>query len=304
MVDVSERFGQTMGHRMNSPPVKASGKLDVKQRNALVSLLADDDVAVYRTVRQKIISYGPISAQWLQEHALSYDPVLRRRAVEIIRHFSRLDADTQFLAFCLNQGEDFDLEHGVLLLAQTQYPEINMEGYSAVLDDMAGDLKERLDMGGEPEQVLGIVGEYLYAEQKFLGDETNLHDPENSYLNRVVDRRKGNPISLSVVYLLVARRLRLPVVGIGLPGHFVCRYQSSRHELYIDPFRKGRLLSKSDCVKEVFKLRHRFDESCLAPVSARRILLRICANLHQIYTHLKSPAQADRLQRYLVALAK
>lgn len=94
------------------------------------------------------------------------------------------------------------------------------------------------------------------------------------------------------------------MVGIGLPGHFVCRYQSSRHEIYIDPFRKGRLLAKADCVKYVATLRHPFDESCLAPVSARRLLLKICVNLHQIYTHLKSPAQSERLQRYLVALAK
>jgi regulator of sirC expression with transglutaminase-like and TPR domain len=289
---------------MNSPPVKTSGKLDEKQRNALVSLLADEDLAVYRTVRQKIVSYGPIAAQWLQPHALSNDPVLRRRAVEIIQHFSRLDADTQFLAFCLNQGEDFDLEQGVLLLAQTQYPAINLEGYSAMLDDVAGELRERLDLSGDPEQVLAIVGEYLFTELKFLGDETNAPDPDNSYLNRVLDRRKGNSISLSVVYLLVARRLRLPVVGIALPEHFVCRYQSSRYEIYIDPVRRGRLLSKSDCVKYVVQFRHRFDESCLAPMSARRILLRICARLHQIYTHLKSPGQAERLQRYLVALAK
>ena len=128
-------------------------------------------------------------------------------------------------------------------------------------------------------QILGVIADYLFTEQKFAGDETNFHDPENSYLNRVLDRRKGNHISLSVVYLLLARRLRLPVAGIGLPGYFVCRYQSSRHEIYIDPFRKGRLLAKADCVKYVVQLQHRFDEGCLAPVSARRILLRICANL-------------------------
>jgi regulator of sirC expression with transglutaminase-like and TPR domain len=289
---------------MSLPSAKSSGKLDEKQRKALVSLLADEDAAVYRTVRQKILSYGPIAAQWVREHALSNDPVLRRRAQEIIHHFSRMNADTELLAFCLNQGEDFDLEQGVLLLARTQYPLINIEAYSALLDDLAGELRERLDLSGEPEQILSVMGEYLFTEQKFLGDETNYFDPDNSYLNRVLDRRKGNKISLSVVYLLLARRLRLPVVGIGLPDHFVCRYQSSRYEIYIDPFRRGRLLAKSDCVKYVVQLRHRFDESCLAPVSARRILLRLCAHLHQIYTHLKSPAQSERLQRYLVALAK
>jgi regulator of sirC expression with transglutaminase-like and TPR domain len=289
---------------MSSPTAKPAEKLDEGQRKALITLLADDDLAVYQTVRQKILSYGPVAAQWVREHTLSNDPVLRRRAQEIAHHFSRISADTDLLAFCLNQGEDFDLEQGVLLLARTQYPAINIEAHAALLDNMAGELRDRLDLSGEPEHILGTIGDYFFTELKFTGDETNFYDPDNSYINRVLDRRRGNPISLSVVYLLVARRLKLPVAGIGLPGHFVCRFQSSRHEIYIDPFRRGRLLTKSDCVKYVMQLRHRFDESCLAPVSARRILLRICANLHQIYTHLKSPDQSERLQRYLVALAK
>lgn len=289
---------------MSPPPPKTSSKLDEKQRKALVSLLADDDPAVHRTVRQKLLSCGPIAAQWVREYSLSNDPVMRRHALDIIEFFSRQDADTQMLSFCLNQGEDFDLEQGTLLLARTQYPGINIEAYSALIDRLAGELRERLDLSGDPVRIVSAMADYLFVELKFAGDETNLHDPENSYLNRVLDRRKGNHITLSVVYLLMARRLRLPVSGIGLPGYFVCRYQSSRGEIFIDPFRKGRVLAKADCVKYVVQQQHRFDDGCLAPVSARRILLRICANLHQIYTHLKSPAQSERLQRYLVALAK
>jgi regulator of sirC expression with transglutaminase-like and TPR domain len=291
---------------MNLPPATLHGKLDEKQRRALISLLADDDQNVYRTVRQKIISCGPACRPWLREHALSNDPVLRRRSLEIINHFDRQAADTQLLAFCLNQGEDFDLEQSVLLLSRTQYPEINPEAYSALLDDFAGELRDRLDLNGDPVQILKITNEYLFRELKFTGDEHNFYDPDNSYLNRVMDRRTGNSISLSLVYLLVARRLRLPMTGIGLPGHhfFLCRYQSSRAEIYVDAFRGGRFLTKADCVKHVVQLRQRFDESCLVPVSSRRILLRICAHLHQIYTQQKSAAQADRIQRYIVALAK
>jgi len=289
---------------MSSPPTKSLGKLDEKQRKALVSLLSDDDPVVHQTVRQKIVSYGPIASTWVSEHALSNDPILRRHAQEIMQFFARQDADTQLLAFCLNQGEDFDLEQGVLLLARTQYPKINIEAYGALLDGMAGELRERIDLSGDPGQILATMANYLFGEEKFVGDEVNFNDPQNSYINCVLDRRKGNHISLSVVYLLLARRLRLPVAGIGLPGHFVCRYQSSRYEIYIDPFRKGILLTKADCVKYVVQLRHRFDESCLAPLSSRRILLRICATLDQIYTHLRSPAQCERLRRYLVALAK
>jgi regulator of sirC expression with transglutaminase-like and TPR domain len=288
---------------MHSPPTSI-GKLDEKQRRALISLLADDDQNVYRTVREKIISYGPATAPWLREYTLSNDPVLRRRAHEIVSHFDRQAADTQLLAFCLNQGEDFDLEQSVLLLSRTQYPDINTEAYSALLDEYAGDLRDRLDLNGDPSQILKVINDYLFRELKFTGDEHNFYDPDNSYFNRVMDRRTGNPISLSLVYLLLARRLHLPMAGIGLPGHFLCRYQSSRAEVYVDAFRGGRLQTKADCVKHVVQLRQRFDESCLAPVSSRRILLRICANLHQIYTQRKSAEQVERLQRYLVALAK
>jgi regulator of sirC expression with transglutaminase-like and TPR domain len=289
---------------MNLQPATTSGTLDEKQRRALVSLLADDDPNVYRTVRQKIISYGPASVPWLHEHTLSNDPVLRRRAHEIVSHFARQTADTQLLAFCLNQGEDFDLEQSALLLSRTQYPDINPEAYSALLDDFAGELRDRLDLNGDPSMILRIISDYLFRELKFSGDEHNFYDPDNSYFNRVMDRRLGNPISLSLVYLLLARRLRLPMAGIGLPGHFLCRYQSTRTEVFVDAFRGGCLLTKADCIKRVLQLRQRFDESCLAPVSSRRILLRICANLHQIYTQRKSADQVERLQRYLIALAK
>jgi regulator of sirC expression with transglutaminase-like and TPR domain len=145
----------------------------------------------------------------------------------------------------------------------------------------------------------------LFRDKKFAGDEKNFYDPANSYFNRVLDRRLGNHVSLCILYLLIGRRLRLPMVGIGLPGNFfLCRLQTSRAEIYIDAFHGGRLLSKADCIKYVVQLRQRFDESSLAPVSSRRILLRICADLHQIYTQRKIPAQMERLQRYLWALAK
>jgi hypothetical protein len=154
---------------MSSPTAKSSGKLDEKQVRALVSLLADEDPAVYQTVRQKIVSYGPVAAQWVGEHRLSNDPVLRRHALEIIQYFSRQEADTQMLAFCLNQGEDFDLEQGTLLLARTQYPEINLEAYSALLDHLAGELRDRLDLSGDPVQILSVMADYLFAEKGFTG---------------------------------------------------------------------------------------------------------------------------------------
>ena len=279
-------------------------RLSPSQRTALLSLLSDDDPVIYRTVREKILSFGPEAVDWLRPHTLSREPALRRRAQEIVLHFERQAADNQFLSFCLKNGEEFDLERGAWLLARTQYPEINIEAYEALVDSFASGLRERLDFGAEAKQLLSRINEYLFKELGFTGNEENYYDSENSYLNRVVDRRTGNPINLCLLYILLARRLQLPITGIGLPGHFICRYQSSAAEFYIDVFQRGTFLTKADCVQYLLRGNHSVREQYLTPVSPRRILLRICSNLHQIYEQLDSPEEATRVQRYVVALAK
>jgi len=274
------------------------------QKTALVKLLADEDTTVYHLVRGKILSYGPQVSSWLRPHTLSSEPVLRRRAQEIIQHLSRHEADTQFVGFCLSHGDDLDLEQGAWLLARTQYPDINISAYQALLDSFAADLREKLAGEERTISLLAIVNEYLFSELGFAGNQENYYDPENSYLNRVIDRRSGNPISLSTVFWLLARRLKLPVVGIGMPGHFLCRYQSSTDAIYIDPFNRGKILTRADCVKYLQQTSHGFQESFLAPVSMGGTLLRTCTNLHKIYSQLDLKDEAGRFQRYLVALSK
>jgi regulator of sirC expression with transglutaminase-like and TPR domain len=276
-----------------------------RQQTALLTLLADEDPAIYHAVRDEILSQGPAARAWLQPHRLSSDPVLRRRTQELVRHFDRQSADEAFLAFCLRTGEDFSLEEAAWLLARTVYPEINVEAYQALLDSFAGELRERVS--GElkkPRHMLEIVSEYLFTELAFVGNERDYYDPENSYLNRVLDRRTGNPINLSLFYLLIMQRLKLPVVGIGLPGHFLCRYQSSVEEHYIDPFHHGQRLTKADCVHRLVRGNHDLNEEYLSPVSSRRLFARICRNLHQTYLQMEAMEEATRLQRYLIALEK
>ena len=279
-------------------------EISQNQRIALVSLLADEDPAIYRTVREKILSCGPPAAEWLRPHTISNDPALRRRACQIVLHFDRQAADDHFLAFCLRHGEEFDLEQAAWLFARTQYPLINVEAYKAVLDGYANELRGQLDSTAEPQNILTIVNQYLFGELGFAGNEENYYDAENSYLNRVMDQRTGNPINLCLMYILLARRLRLPVAGIGLPGHFICRYQSSAAEIYFDPFNRGRILTKADCVQYLINANCSLQDDYLTPVSSRRLLLRICSNLHQVYQRLELAAETMRLQRYLVVLAR
>jgi regulator of sirC expression with transglutaminase-like and TPR domain len=282
----------------------SASELSQSQRNALLSLLGDEDPAVYATVRAKILSCGPPAAEWLRPHTVSNDAALRRHAQQIVLHFDRQAADDHFLAFCLRHGEEFDLEQSTWLFAQTRYPRINLEAYQALLDGYANELRGRLVSTSEPRQVLTTINHYLFDEIGFAGNEANYYDPDNSYLNRVIDNRTGNPINLSLLYILVARRLRLPITGIGLPGHFICRYQSTAEEIFIDPFNRGKLLTKAECVQYLTNANCSRRDEYLAPVTARRFLLRICNNLHQVYQRLELAIEAMRMQRYLVALAR
>jgi regulator of sirC expression with transglutaminase-like and TPR domain len=290
---------------MNSSATIFSSKLPSEgERMALVSLLADDDPAIYEAVQKKILSCGSEAEEWLRPHVLSTDPVLRRRSREILRHFARQNADTRFLAFCLKHGEEFDLEEGAWLLAQTEHPDINVEAYQALLDSYAAELRERIDFQAGGRRILAAINEYLFKELGFAGNEENYYDPDNSCLNRIIDRRTGNPIGLCLFYLVLARRLRLPMAGIALPGHFICRYQSSSDEIYLDAFNRGKLQTKAHCVQYLLLGSHGLREEFLSPVSARRMLMRLCSNLHQIFRQLERAEEATRLQRYLIALAR
>lgn len=275
-----------------------------RRRAALLNLLGDENTQVYQAVREQILAEGNAAGEWLRPHTLSDDPLLRKRVQEILRHVDKQTGDNRFLTFCLNHGEEFDMETAAWLLARTQFPEINVEAYQALLDGYANSLRERIDRHGRANALLGKINDYLFGELSFKGNEQNYYEPDNSYLNRVLDRRTGNPITLCLFYMLLARRLRLPVTGIGLPGHFICRHQSASGEIFIDVFNHGRLLTKADCVHYLVRGNYDLREEYLAPVSPRRIFLRICSNLHQIYLELGLKDDATRLQRYLVALAR
>ncbi len=290
---------------MAAPSTSAApGGLTDALKSALLTLLADEDPAVSRAARARILSEGLEAQTWLRPHLRSNEPVLRRRVAEILDTLERQRADTEFLAFSLRHGEECDLETGAWLLARTQYPDINVAGYQAWLDSIAADIRERLGDTGPSLRSLAVLNDHLFNELGFRGNEREFYDPQNSYLNRVLDRRTGNPISLSILYWLLGRRLRLPVVGVALPRHFVCRFQTSTDTVFIDVFRRGKLLTRADCIRFLQQIGQGFQESYLAPATAGRTLLRLCSNLHQIYHELHRREDEARFQRYVVALAR
>lgn len=277
---------------------------DPKIWPALINLLGDDSEEIVRTIRDKILSYGPAGRPRLEAESLNNDPLIRRRVRGLLKHLHRAEADERFTTFCKHHGEEFDLEQGIWLISQTRDPEINVEAYRALLDEWAGRLREVLRPYRKGESQLAVMNEFLFRDLGFRGNEQNYNDPANSYFNRVIDRRTGNPLSLCLLFMLLGRRLEMPIAGIGFPGHFLCRYQTSQEEHYIDAFNQGKLLSKAQCMQYLSHNGLKVREGYLAPISARRVLLRICANLHQVYLQNSEDDEAARVQRYLLVLAR
>lgn len=278
--------------------------LSVSQRQALLTLLADEDAHVGEAARLRLVQDGPGLIPWLRPHSLSNDPLLRRRVRQILVHFEAEAADVQMKAFCQRAAEDLDLEEGMIRLAQTRYPELNPEAYRAVLDQWAARVSDWLpDERGNDDGILAAIQVVLFEEVGLRGNQDQYYDPDNSYLNRVIDRRTGTPISLCSVILLTCRRLGLPVSGIGLPNHFICRYQSPRRQVYVDAFHGGRLLDRSDCVALVQQMGRPFEEGFLQPVSARRMLQRMCVNLERACESVERPGEMARVRRYQDLLA-
>jgi regulator of sirC expression with transglutaminase-like and TPR domain len=165
-------------------------------------------------------------------------------------------------------------------------------------------LHTRVDLTAEPRELLAQINAWVFGELGFRGDRENYFAPRNNYLNEILDRRLGNPIGLSLVYLLLTQRLQLPIVGIGFPGHFLCRYQTATESVYIDVFDHGRLLSKADCIQHLLHSAFGLHDQFLSPASPRRMVLRLCGNLHQSYLHLQQQENALRVHGYLLALQR
>jgi len=282
----------------------AKPDLSDAQRAALVRLLADEDPQVFRRIFDTLLAQGPSARTWLEPHRLSDDARIRRRVTGVIDRLDRLDADRAFLAFCLTHGEDLDLEEGSLLLSRTAHAGVNPSGYQAMLDAFAAGARERMVGTDSPQSILVTLNRYIFGSLGFRGNSEDYYDPQNNYLTCSLDLRTGNPITLSCVYLLICRRLKLPVVGVGLPGHFVCRYQTAACEIYVDPFNGGRLLTRADCIQHLTRCNFSPRDEHLSPVTPRRILMRTLNNLLQIHQQRGEPEEAGRIRGYLLALAR
>jgi regulator of sirC expression with transglutaminase-like and TPR domain len=207
--------------------------------------------------------------------------------------------DSQLLRDLLGRKPaPIDLDRAALEIARLEYPDLDAGHAIAALDHYANAIADRAHDLSDGERFVETANEYLFQELGLLGNYDDYYNPDNSYLNRVIELKLGIPISLSVIYIEVARRLAKPVSGIGLPGHFLIRYDDGDYATYIDPFHRGALLDTEGCCRlaQVESL----DPEFLAPVDKRSIAMRMLNNLRQIYFSRRDSTRALRLLDLLI----
>jgi regulator of sirC expression with transglutaminase-like and TPR domain len=207
------------------------------------------------------------------------------------------------------------LAEAALVIARIEYPHLEAEPYLARLDAMGEAARERIDRhvdetgDGSTLSRIKAFNAYLFEDQCFVGNRERYEDPRNSCLNEVLERRTGIPITLSLVYMEVARRAGLNIEGVNFPGHFLVRCPELKRggasQLIIDPFHGGALLSERDC--RVLLQKHvgsevAFNRSLLAPATPRQIVVRMLLNLKRIYVHMRSFPQARDVTELLLAV--
>jgi regulator of sirC expression with transglutaminase-like and TPR domain len=256
---------------------------DLERIDALVTLLADDDPRVGETIAQHLKDIGAAALPALEDAAASTNPLLGERARHLVGDLKR-DAALEAIR-ALGAREPVSLEEGLLLISRLDDPDLDASACSARLDRMAEDLMLRLDPGDGVDALVAGLARYLHDDQGFSGNTDDYYNEGNSYLHTLLSTRKGIPISLACLYVLLAERLHLPFFGVGMPGHFLVRYDDGHDVRILDPYGRGRILDREGCAALLRGLGLAFDERYLAAVGARYILERTLKNLIAVFAH-------------------
>ncbi len=185
------------------------------------------------------------------------------------------------------EDERIDLARAALAIARTEYPQLDSDLYLAILQAQAQRVRSRLARNPTAPETINVLNTVIFGEEHFRGNVQDYYDPRNSFLNEVLERKMGIPITLALVYEEVARRIGLPLLGVGMPGHFLLKhYDVDGRQVILDPFHGGSLLTPQECQKrldQIYSGQMQLQSEFLSCVSRRRWLTRLLNNLKTIY---------------------
>lgn len=271
--------------------------------NALVKLLDDPDQEIFQHVQNKLLTYGNkvithLESAWER----SLDTVLQQRIENLIHiiQFNKIKEDLNLW----HQSGSFDLLKGVLIINRYHFPDLDEQ---AVINQIE-DIKREIWMGMQYEmnsiEKVKLINHVLYNVYGFSGNTKNHHDPQNSYLSQVLESKKGNQVSLAIIYATLAQKLDIPIYGINLPQHFILGYinEGNRERefgvlFYINAFTKGAIFGKHDVDQFLRQLNLQPQPGFYTPCSNTEIVRRVLRNLISAYENLGATEKIEELKQ-------
>jgi len=243
---------------------------------ALVSLLDDPDTTVQDMVKIRLKELGRHALPYLQEAQHNADTDLQLRISRVMKdlHFSEIEQHWRSIMRMPNA----ELEHGAFLLALHRFPDLCIRAYQAKLDAMAERIRAKVEAATGVGKAF-VLSTYVCNDLGFRGNNEFYSDPKNSYLNCVIDSRRGIPVTLCAVFILLGQRLGLPIFGVNMPAHFLAKYKDSRHEVFFDIFNGGNPIMKEQCIQFLLKAGIKPQAKYFQSANGQTILLRMICNL-------------------------
>lgn len=278
---------------------------------ALVDLLDDPDEVIFESVRNKLLSEGPTIIPTLEnfwEH--NFHP-LRQERIENLVHEIHFTSLKNRLHNWIRLGGG-NLLSGALLVAQYQYPDLEGEEVKKKIEEIKSAIWIEINEEMTGLEKIHVMNQVFFKHYGFAGDKENFHHPMNSQIHKVIGRKKGNPLSLSILYLIIANKLELPLYGVNLPQHFVMAYKDEYHVLlpeefktkhgvlfYVNAFSNGKVFGKSEIDDFIHHLKLEKKDSYYKPCDNLTIIKRMLKNLQFAYKHLEKHNKEEDIKRLL-----
>ncbi len=270
---------------------------------ALVSLLDDEDTQIVSHVEEKIRSLGTSIIPFLeQEWESNFNPQVQRRIEELI-HTLQYELLKERIKEWY-ESEDQDLLTGMWLVATYQYPDLELIKLRQDLEQIYYETWLEFKPDLYPFDQIKVINSVLFNKLKFGANTKNFHSPGNSMINVVLETHKGNPITLCVIFMMVAQKLKLPVHGVNLPNLFVLTYKDEKHDaFYINAFNKGLIFSRQDIENYINELHLAPQQSFFEPCSNLEIIRRTFRNLIMSFDKMGEHAKAEEVKELLLIIA-
>lgn len=270
---------------------------------ALVSLLEDEDAQIVSHVEEKIRSLGTEIIPFLeQEWENNFNPQVQRKIEELI-HGLQYELLKERIKDWY-ESSDQDLLTGMWLISTYQYPDLELIKLKQDLEQIYYETWLEFKPDLYPFDQIKVVNSVLFNKLKFGANTKNFHSPGNSLINVVLESHKGNPITLCVIYMLVAQKLKLPIYGVNLPNLFVLTYKDEKHtQFYINVFNKGLIFSRQDIENYIGELHLNPQNSFFEPCNNLEIIRRVFRNLIMSFDKMGEHAKAEEVKELLLLIA-